>query len=216
MVESVNIPIKKRNPIVAFLLLPSKMMYFLYRWTIRWARTKYAKASLFIIAFAESSFFPVPPDVLLIAMTVAHRYKWWLYALIATAGSVFGALFGYYIGYALFEGIGKPIVDFYQLDSHFQFVGQRYSENAFLAIFTAAFTPIPFKVFTLAAGAFKVSLIDLILASLFGRAARFFAVAFALRLFGKRVEDTIEKYFNILSIAFIVLLIGGFLIIRLF
>lgn len=216
MDQSINIPLKKRNPIVAFALLPSKIMYFLYKWTIKWARTKYAKVSLFIIAFVESSFFPVPPDVLLIAMTVAHRFKWWLYASIATVGSTAGALFGFYIGFALFETIGRPVVDFYHLEAQFQLVGQKYDQNAFLTIFTAAFTPIPFKVFTIAAGVFKVSIVDLILGSLLGRAARFFAVAFALRLFGKKIENTIEKYFNILSIAFIILLVGGFFLIRLF
>lgn len=197
-----------------FVLWPNRAMYRLYKWTISWARTKYATYSLFGLAFTESSFFPIPPDVLLIAMTVAHRHKWWFYATIATIGSVLGALFGYYIGYAVYGTVGKPIVDFYHLEKHFEAVRAAYESNAFLALFTAAFTPIPFKVFTVAGGLFHISIFDLVLGSLLGRAGRFFAVALALRVFGKKVEDTIEKYFNILSFIFIGLLVGGFLVLR--
>jgi len=202
------------SPLISFLLLPNKLLYVLYQWTIAWARTKYAKASLFLVAFAESSFFPIPPDVLLIAMSVASRKKWWLFASIATAGSLSGAILGYYIGFALYESIGRPIISFYHLQEYFDYVGRQYQDNALLAIFTAAFTPIPFKVFTLAAGVFKISLLDLLVASLFGRAGRFFIVAFAIKLFGKQIKNVIEKYFNIVSIVFVLLLIGGFIILR--
>lgn len=186
----------------------------LYDWTLHWSHTKYAKVSLFGIAFAESSFFPVPPDVLLIAMTVANRYKWWLYASIATVGSVLGGIFGYYIGFALFETIGQPIVDFYGLQRQFEDVGKLYDQNAFLAVFTAAFTPIPYKVFTIAGGVFQIPLYELIIGSLAGRAGRFFAVALALRIFGKKISDAIEKYFDLFSLLFMILLIGGFIAIR--
>lgn len=200
----------------SFLMLPTRSMYKLYQWTLRWGKTKYATASLFTLAFVESSFFPIPPDVLLIAMTVANRMRWWFYATVATVGSVLGALLGYYIGFALFETIGQPIVNFYHLQEKFEQVALLYEQNAFIAVFSAAFTPIPYKVFTLAAGVFHISLADLILASICGRAGRFFAVALALRIFGKKVEDTIEKYFNILSILFILLLVGGFLLLQIF
>jgi len=206
--------ISSHTPIIAFLLLPNKLLYVLYRWTIAWSRTKYARLSLFLIAFSESSFFPVPPDVLLIAMSVAERKKWWIFAGIATAGSIAGAILGYYIGYALYESVGRPIISFYHLQEYFDYVGRRYQENASLAIFTAAFTPIPFKVFTLAGGLFKISLTELLIGSIFGRAGRFFTVAFAIRIFGKQIERVIEKYFNILSIIFAILLIGGFIILR--
>jgi membrane protein YqaA with SNARE-associated domain len=193
---------------------PTRTMYRLYRWTIKWAQTGYAKLALFLVAFTESSFFPIPPDVLLIAMTVADRFRWWLYATIATVGSVLGAALGYYIGYALFGSVGQAIVDFYGLQEYFSTVQARYEDNVTLAVFAAAFTPIPFKVFTLAGGVFAVSVPQLLLGALLGRAGRFFAVAFALRLFGKTIADSIERYFNILSITFLVLLVGGFVVVR--
>lgn len=213
--EKIDKILARKNVFKTFVMWPSNTMYRLYHWTLKWGRTKYATFSLFILAFAESSFFPIPPDVLLIAVTVSNRGKWWFYATVATIGSVLGAILGYYIGYAVYGTVGEPIVQFYHLDKHFETVRAAYENNAFLALFTAAFTPIPFKVFTVAGGLFQISLTDLILGSILGRAGRFFAVAFALRIFGKKVEDTIEKYFNILSIAFIILLVGGFLILRL-
>lgn len=196
-------------------MLPSRGMRKLYDWTIHWSKTKYAKVSLFGLAFAESSFFPIPPDVLLIAMTVADRYKWWLLASITTIGSVLGGIFGYYIGFTLFETVGKPIVDLYHLQKYFEVVQIKYDQNAFLAVFTAAFTPIPFKVFTIAGGVFQIPLTSLILGSILGRAGRFFLVAGLLRIFGQRVADAIEKYFDIFSLIFMALLIGGFVLLRL-
>src|SRR3989344_4091628 len=110
------------SPFLKLLLIPSKMMRKAYDWTIHWSKTKYAKLSLFLLAFAESSFFPIPPDVLLVAMTVAHRYKWWIFALLPTAGSVLGGVLGYYIGLGLYESVGKPIVEFYHLGKFFEVV----------------------------------------------------------------------------------------------
>lgn len=196
------------------LFKPTRLLRKLYNWTLHWSKTKNAKVALFVLAFAESSFFPIPPDVLLIAMTVAHRIKWWLYASIATIGSVLGGVLGYYIGFALFETVGQQIVDFYHLQKYFEIVQVKYEQNAFLAVFTAAFTPIPFKVFTIAGGVFQIKLSALIIGSLFGRAGRFFAVALALRIFGEKISRAIEKYFDILSLLFMALLIGGFLILR--
>lgn len=193
---------------------PSQQLYRLYQWTIDWSKSKYAKLSLFLLALTESSFFPIPPDVLLIAMTVADRFRWWLYASIATVGSVLGAALGYYIGYALYGSIGEPIVEFYHLEQYFDTVRDRYEGNTALAMFTAAFTPIPFKVFTIAGGVFSVSLPAMLLGALLGRAGRFFLVALALRMFGKAIADSIEKYFNILSFLFVILLIGGFVAVR--
>lgn len=198
----------------SILLKPNKVIRRLYNWTLHWSKTRNAKFALFGLSFAESSFFPVPPDVLLIAMTVAHRFKWWLYASIATIGSVLGGIFGYYIGLTLFETIGNPILEFYHLQSKFDQVAVLYSQNAFLAVFTAAFTPIPYKVFTIAGGVFQIPLTSLIIGSLMGRAGRFFAVALALRVFGEKISAAIEKYFDILSFLFMALLIGGFLLLR--
>ena len=186
----------------------------MYGWTIHWSKTKNAPYALFGIAFIESSFFPIPPDVLLIAMVVAQRKKWLLNAAICTAGSVLGALFGYFIGRVLFETAGKLIVDSYHLEAVVAMIGRKYQENAFLTIFTAAFTPIPYKAITITAGLFRISLPILIIASIIGRAGRFFLVAGALRIFGERIQNSIEKYFDIFSIVFVILLAGGFLLLK--
>ena len=177
----------------------------LYNWTLDWSKTPNAVWALFGLSFAESSFFPIPPDVLLIAMTVSKPNKWWFYTLITTFGSLAGALFGYFIGYALFESIGRPIVDFYHLNEAVTNIGIKYNENAFLAVFGAAFTPIPFKVITISAGLFKINIVTMFLASVVGRFGRFFMVAGLLRIFGKKVANFIERYFNILSITLFVL-----------
>ncbi len=193
---------------------PMRWMRKLYDWTIHWSKSQHAFWALFGIAFAESSFFPVPPDVLLIPMVVGNPKKWWKIAGICTLGSVIGAFFGYFIGWLFYESIGKPIVDFYHFQSQMDYIGTRYAQNAFLTILTAAFTPIPYKVITIAAGLFKISLATLMIASVIGRAGRFFLVAGLLRVFGKKVEKFIEKYFDMLALLFMVLLIGGFLVIK--
>lgn len=186
-----------------------------YDWTVQWAKTPYAVFALFGIAFIESSFFPVPPDILLIAMVVADRKKWFRDAAICTLGSVCGAFLGYFIGWALYETVGKFIIAAYHMEAAVDFIGVQFQKNAFLAIFTAAFTPIPYKAFTISAGIFQIPLTTLISASLVGRAGRFFLVAAALRIFGKKIADSIEKYFNIFSLVFITLLIAGILLIKL-
>lgn len=194
--------------------LPAIALRRMYGWTIHWAGTKQAPYALFGIAFAESSFFPVPPDVLLIPMVVARRNRWFRNALICTLGSVCGALLGYLIGWAFYESVGRKVVEAYDLHHAMQSIGQKYSQNAFLTVLTAAFTPIPYKVITIGAGLFKVSLPMLVLGSAVGRAGRFFLVAGLLRVFGERMSTFIEKYFDILSLAFAALLIGGFLVIK--
>lgn len=185
-------------------------------WVEGYAERPHAQWALFLIAFAESSFFPIPPDVLLIAMAVIVPKKAFRYALICSAGSVLGGVFGYFIGWALFETIGQSILQFYGAMGHYETVRQLYSEHAFWAILSAAFTPIPYKVFTIAAGTFEVSLTTLIVASVIGRSARFFLVAGLFYFFGAPIKRFIDKYFEMLTIVFLVLLIGGFVVIRLF
>lgn len=200
--------------ILTIIKLPLLFLRRLYAWTIHWAKTKYAPYALFGTAFVESSFFPIPPDVLLIAMTITERKKWLRYASICTIGSVCGAFLGYLIGWSFYETIGKAIVNTYKLDAVVDMLGKKYAENAFFVIFTAAFTPIPYKAITITAGLFKISLIMLTIASIIGRSGRFFMVSGALYIFGKRIADSIEKYFDILSIIFVIILIGGFLLLR--
>lgn len=180
-------------------------------WVESWAETPHALFALFVLAFIESSFFPIPPDVLLIALLVANnKVKWWRYALICSFGSVLGGLFGYFIGYGFYEAIGKKIVEFYDLGGLMVKMGAKYELYSFWIVFTAAFTPIPYKAITISAGFFKIPLFGFIIASMIGRAARFFILAYFLKLFGHQVKRAIYKYFNILSVIFIILLIGGF------
>ena len=186
----------------------------LYDWTIQWAERPHSTWALFILAFCESSFFPIPPDVLLIALAVAIPAKSFKYALVCSVGSILGGCFGYFIGYQFFEYIGRPIIDFYHITDLFDSVSEKYRSNAFASIAVAGFTPIPYKVFTIAAGVCKINIFTLILASALSRSARFFLVAGLFYLFGPKIKTFIEKYFNILSIIFVILLISGFIAVK--
>jgi len=186
----------------------------LYNWVLSWANSKYASPLLFVLAFAESSFFPVPPDVLQIALSVSKSKKSFFYALISSIGSVLGGIFGYFIGLFLFDTIGLVIINALGYQPQFEIVGNLYKSYAFLAILVAAFTPIPYKVFTIAAGFWQIGLFPLIAASVIGRGARFFLVAALIYFFGPKIKEFIDKYFNLLTIAFFVLVIGGFFIIN--
>ncbi|MCM8773371.1 MAG: DedA family protein [Candidatus Omnitrophica bacterium] len=186
----------------------------LYNWTIKWVSSPYAYYALFGIAFMESSFFPVPPDIILIALGVTDPKRWWQQALVCTLGSILGAYLGYFIGWAFYETIGKIIVETYNLHNAVEFVGKKHIDNAFLTILTAAFTPIPYKAITITAGLFKIPLWILAIASLIGRGGRFFLVAGALRIFGKKISLLIERYFDIFSIIFVLLLVGGVILFK--
>ncbi|HOK41646.1 MAG TPA: YqaA family protein [bacterium] len=186
----------------------------LYNWVLSWAESKYGTPALGILAFTESSFFPIPPDVLQIALSISKRNRALFYALISTIFSVAGAFLGFYIGAFLMETIGWKIINFYHLQPYFEIVKTKYEQNAFLAIFTAAFTPIPYKVFTISAGVCSISLLTLFIASVLGRGARFFAVGILIFIFGEKIKLFIDKYFNILTILFVVLIILGFILIK--
>jgi membrane protein YqaA with SNARE-associated domain len=193
---------------------PRNTLRGLYEWTMHWSRTPKAPYALFAIAFIESSFFPIPPDALLIPMVASRREKWFRYAFICTIGSVIGALMGYLIGWAFYESVGKRVVEMYNLQQTMELVGLKYSQNAFLTVFTAAFTPIPFKVITIGAGLFHIPISTLVVGSVIGRAGRFFLVAGLLRIFGAKMSGFIEKNFDRLSLAFAALLIGGFVALK--
>jgi membrane protein YqaA with SNARE-associated domain len=186
----------------------------MYDWVLSWANKKYSTHALFGLAFAESSFFPIPPDVLQISLSVSKPKKSFFYALISSLGSVLGGIFGYIIGFFLFDSIGRIIIDALGYHSQFDAVGNLYTSYAFLAVLTSAFTPIPYKVFTIAAGFWSIGLMPLILGSAIGRSARFFMVAALFYFFGPKIKDFIDKYFNILTIVFMLLLIGGFAAIK--
>lgn len=188
----------------------------LYHWTIQWAAKPQAEIALFILAFTESSFFPIPPDVLLIAMAVAKPTKAWRYAFICTVGSVLGGIFGWVIGYFFFSTVGQWIVNFFSFQEQFKLVEQYYQINAWWYILAAAFTPIPYKVFTIASGLFNVSLWTLVMASVIGRAGRFFLVSGLIYKFGSAIKNFIDKYFNLLTWLFLILLILGFYLVKYF
>ena len=183
-------------------------------WVESFAQKPGASWSLFILAFVESSFFPIPPDVLLIALAAAVPARAFQYAFVCSIGSVLGGMFGYLIGYQFYDVLGRPIIEFYGLQAQYQTVQSLYRENAFSAIAIAGFTPIPYKVFTIAAGAFQVSFPTLVYASALSRSARFFFVAALFYFFGPEIKAFIDKYFEWLSIAFVVLFILGFAVIR--
>ena len=188
----------------------------LYQWVLHWAETPYGLVALVAIAFAESSFFPIPPDVLLIALCMGAPKRSFKFALWCAIGSVSGGVMGYYIGY-LAEPFGRWIIfDLLHYGSAWEKVAQLYGENAFLSIVTAAFTPIPYKVFTIAAGVFheKVDLLTLVSASAIGRTARFMMVAGCIFYFGPSIKRLLDKYLELFSILFMVLLVGGFVLIK--
>ena len=180
-------------------------------WMESFADKPYAMASLFILAFAESSFFPIPPDVLLIAIAITAPSKSFKAALWCTIGSVFGGILGYYIGWGLMESIGNSIVEFYNGQDAWAVFILKYEEYGAWFLAAAAFTPIPYKISTIASGAAQMNIITFILISTLGRAGRFFLVGGLIYFVGPRVKDYIDKYFDKLSIAFIILLVGGFI-----
>ena len=185
-----------------------------YDWVLHWSATKHALPALAVLSFAESSFFPIPPDVLLIAMAVAVPMKAFRYAAVCSVASVLGGMFGYFLGWQFMDLVGTPIVEFYHFQEQFAKIGSWYEEYNAWAVGAAGFTPLPYKVFTLAAGAFEINFPVFVLASLASRSARFFIVAGLIYKFGAPIKVFIEKYFNILSIVFIVLLFAGFVLVK--
>ncbi len=190
------------------------MLRNLYDWVLHWAETPYGTWALFLLAFSESSFFPIPPDILLIALAVAIPKKSLKYALICSVGSILGGCFGYLIGWQFMSTIGEGIIDFYGLTQKYDYIKNLYINYDAWAIGIAGFTPIPYKVFTITAGAFNINFPVFVIASLVSRSARFFLVGGVIYIFGPTIQAFIDKYFNILTIAFTVLLVAGFLIIK--
>ena len=188
----------------------------LYNWTLKKAEHKYSSWVLSIVSFAESSFFPIPPDVLLIPMIIAKRTKAWTYALICTLSSVFGGVVGYAIGFFLFNSIGILIVEFYHLTNSFNTFENYYKEYGILIVLGAGFTPFPFKFITIASGVFNLNIFLFIFTAFIARGFRFYLLAILLFIFGEKIKFLIEKYFNILAVLFFILLIVSFMLIKLF
>lgn len=180
----------------------------LVAWFRRETDKPYIVYLLAVIAFLESIIFPVPIDIFTFTLSAAHPQRWFTYAWVATVFSVLGALGGYYLGYYLFDSFGMALIEFYGYQEEFQKVVHLFEHNTFLVIFTAAFTPIPYKVFTIAGGALEVNLFSFIASSILGRGLRFFAEAWLPYRFGERFAKVMQRNLNIFSWIVLVLCVG--------
>jgi membrane protein YqaA with SNARE-associated domain len=205
----------------------------LYDWVLSWAETRYGTPALFVLAFVESSFFPIPPDVLQIALSVGKPKRAFWYATVCLTGSVLGAFLGFLIGYAFWAATQDFFYNTHIIDREtFAIVAGDeaagivrenpedakiglYQEHGFWAILITAPTPIPYKLFTIAAGVCGISLWTLFLASVIGRSARFYPIAAIMYFFGPTVKTWIDRYFNVLMVIFAILFIGGLAAVKL-
>jgi len=195
----------------------------LYDWVLKWSNSKYGPLMLGLMAFAEASFFPIPPDVLLIPLALGLRAKALRLAFICSLGSILGAIFGYVIGsYLWWEGVNQfswlarlffDVIPGFTPEIFYS-IQTKYEIWNFWVVFTAGFTPIPFKVITISAGAFDINFILFVIASILSRSARFFLLSALIWKFGESMRDFIDKYFNLLAIIFMILLIGSFVLIK--
>ncbi|HUU26290.1 MAG TPA: YqaA family protein [archaeon] len=188
----------------------------LYDWVLHWAETPFGSAALFINAFAESSFFPIPPDALLIALSIGKPKRAFRFAAYCSVASVLGGAAGYLIGAVIWDLVGRFFFQYVPsfTPEAFEHVGMLYERYNFWVVFTAGFTPIPYKLITIGAGVFNINFLVFMAASVISRSARFFLVAGLIRLFGPSIKAFIDRYFNLLSILFLILLVAGFLVFK--
>ena len=194
----------------------------LYDWVLSWASSPYAVPVLLTVSFVESSFFPIPADPLLIALILGLRKRAFYYAFICTAGSVFGGIFGYFVGSFLwwtetmeFSSIATFFFTYVPgfTEQLFYNIQAQYESYNFVVIFTAAFTPIPYKVFSISAGAFDINFLTFVVASILGRGLRFYGITVVLWYFGRPVKKIIDKYFDLLAILLLLISIISYIII---
>lgn len=190
------------------------MLRRLYAWTMRLARHRHAERWLAGVSFAESSFFPIPPDVMLIPMVLADRSRAWRIALVCTLGSTVGSLAGYAIGALLFQTVGQPLLAFYGYTDAFRSFTARYNEWGAWIVAGAALTPFPFKVITIASGVTRLDLIEFTVAATLARGLRFYAESALLWQFGAPIEGFIERHLAKLATLFFILLVGGFVLVK--
>lgn len=190
------------------------MLRRLYDWTLSLATTRHALWALALVSFAESSVFPIPPDILLIPLILAAPQRAFLIAGVCTAASVAGGGFGYLIGSQLFDSIGKPILEFYGKMAEFDAFKARFTDYGHWVVLTAGVTPFPYKVITITSGAAGLPFGTFMLWSLIARGLRFFVVAALLWKFGAPIRSFIEQRMGILFTIFIILLIGTFWFVR--
>ena len=190
------------------------MIRSLYNWTMRLGESPYAIYALAVVAFVESSVFPIPPDVLLIPMIIAQPKRAFFIAFVATAASVLGGMFGYYIGAALMDGLGMRILEFYHATAQFDTLKAAYNEQGVWAILIAGVTPFPFKVITILSGATHLNFGLFVASAIVARALRFFIVATLLWKFGTPIRDFIEKRLGLVFTVALALLVGGFVAVK--
>ncbi len=195
-------------------LNPFTWVRSLYDWVVGLSERPNAVRTLFVIAFAESSFFPIPPDVLLIPLAIGAPRRALRFAALCTVGSSLGALLGYFLGLEFYEVIGQRIVAFYSAGEQYERVQALYQQWDVVAIALAGFTPIPFKIFTITAGVFKINLLTFTIVVLLSRGARFFLLGGLIWRFGPSIRNFVDRYFNLLAILFSILLVGGFFIVK--
>ncbi len=186
----------------------------LYDWTMRQAAGKHALPALAVVSFAESSFFPIPPDVMLIPMVLARPERAWLIAGVCTAASVLGGVLGYAIGYFLFATLGQMIINFYHMQAGFESYQAMFADYGLWIILVKGLTPIPYKLITIASGVFRFDFLVFMLASLATRGVRFFAVTALLWKYGAPIREFIDKRLTVLGYGFLGLLVGGFVVVR--
>lgn len=189
----------------------------LYDWMLSWGDSRWGALALFLFAFAESSFFPIPPDVLLIALCLGSVTRSFRFAAICTTGSILGAMLGYAIGFFAWQNTTGEYTALAQFFFNhvfsveaFESVGKLYDQYNFWIVFTAGFTPLPYKIFTISGGLFHINIPMFLIASIISRGLRFFLIAGLIWKFGAPIKGFIDKYFNLLAVAFTVLLVGSF------
>ncbi|MFT5179707.1 MAG: membrane protein YqaA with SNARE-associated domain [Candidatus Paceibacteria bacterium] len=185
----------------------SKFHEKIKNWFLKNAESSNAKWWLGIISFTESSFFPIPPDPFLIAVLMIKKQCWLHYSILVAVTSVLGGIFGYFIGFWFFELAGQPLVDIYNLQEPFDIVTNLFKDNTFWTTFVAAFTPIPYKIFTIAAGFSKVNFVVFVIASIIGRGIRYLIIGYIMKVFGEKIGKLVFKYFNILTILILILIV---------
>lgn len=191
-----------------------KLIRWLYEWLIKVSSSEYAMVGLFIVSFMESSFFPIPPDVMIIPMVLAAPKKAWRIALVSTVASVIGGYLGYGIGHWGYEVIAKPILEFYGYLAKFEVFQGYYHQWGAWIVFGAGLTPFPYKVITIASGAVGLNLWVFGLASVLARGMRFFFIAWLLKKYGEPIKEFIDKHLGKLTILFTILLVGSFILIK--
>jgi len=192
------------------------MLRGLYDWTMRMAAHERAPLALFVVAFVESSFFPIPPHAMLVPMVLADRARAWWLATVTTVGSVLGGLAGYGIGYFLYESVGRRVLELYGYSEKFAQFATQYNDYGAWIVFFAGVTPFPYKVITIASGVTQLNLVVFMVASIVARALVFFVIAALLYWFGPPIRAFIEKRLGLVATVFTIMLFAGFAAIRIF